>query len=206
MYRQNDLPRCSSALGRQYGSCSSIQRGDQQLISPALEANTDIDIHRLGHQVLTAPKQAELNFKVNVKHPNESRLVVTEYMLGTVNSPRCTIIWTEAPDHALSLIGCVGGRAGSRGSSTLVQTRTLSHVSSPSPEHRLWIDAFCLLECDQYSLLCPKEHRPLPERAEVVQRRGDLQLLHYADERWPGCVAAWSKRGHLCSGYQQHLC
>ena len=40
---------------------------------------------------------------------------------------------------------------------------------------------------------------------EVVQRRWDLQLLNYADQRWPGSVAAGGERGHLCSGHQQHL-
>lgn len=68
-------------------------------------------------------------------------------MSNTVTSPQCnnSNIWTETLDHALSLIGCFGGRAGVSSSSTLRQTWTLSHVSSLSPEHYLWIDAPCFV-------------------------------------------------------------
>lgn len=45
--RENDLLQRPSPLAEQYGFCSSFQRGHQQLVSTALEANTDIDFQQV---------------------------------------------------------------------------------------------------------------------------------------------------------------
>lgn len=84
-------------------------------------------------------------------------------------------------------------------------------------ENSQWICIlFLLWEPFWQQLKCRKEHlvksRVVMQMfscfrwAEVVQRRRDLQLLHYAHEGRPGCAAAGSQRGHLRSGHQQHLC
>ena len=58
-----------SPVARENGSCSSFQRGHQQLISSALEANTDIDTHHTGLHApssLSCTLQAWLNICMNV--------------------------------------------------------------------------------------------------------------------------------------------
>ncbi|KAG7233964.1 hypothetical protein INR49_028678 [Caranx melampygus] len=45
---EHDLHQHTSQVAEQHGLCSSLWRGHQQLISTALEANTNIDIHHMG--------------------------------------------------------------------------------------------------------------------------------------------------------------
>lgn len=108
---ENDLLQPLSSLAGQHGFCSSFQRGHQQLISSALEANADIDIHHSGHRLQTettagwAASEWKAFKRVSSKHIG---LVPERHMFRIVNSQQCNHIWTETLDHVLSLIGCFG--------------------------------------------------------------------------------------------------